>query len=108
MNSKKNLIKKLTSEVVNKEKGNYKYRICYAFDNEDQMFVGVCPDLLGFIVESKTENELKKESLRVLRIYNEDKTIALNEIEFVQKKIKMDVEVQLWVVVEVQSIAKMN
>lgn len=68
-----------------------KYVIKYSFDKKDNRFVGVCPELFGFIVYADTEEQLKKSCVKVLRIHKMNPDISGKDINFVDiRKIKTE------------------
>ena len=67
-----------------------KFVINYDYDKKDKMFVAVCPEFFGFILYCDSLTELKKESLRVLRIYTNNNSISANDIEFTERQQELE------------------
>lgn len=62
-----------------------KYKINYSFDEQENKFVAVCPNLLGFVIYCESLKELKEQSLKLLKIYTSDKDLTGKNVEFYEK-----------------------
>ena len=72
-----------------------KFKVDYAFDEESNMFVAVCPKFFGFSIYSKTLDDLKRCVVNVLRVYAEDKTISGKNVEFNQLELTEELSMGL-------------
>lgn len=69
-----------------------KFIINYTYDESENKYVAACPDFLGFIIYCETLDKLKKESIRILKIYSNKKDIDGKDIKFVEKTIEKQLE----------------
>lgn len=61
-----------------------KYVINYAFDPIDYKYVATCYDYIGFVLYYDTLEKLKKNSVKVLRVYAKNEDITAKDVEFVE------------------------
>ena len=59
-----------------------KYLIKYSFDEQDQKFVAVCPNLFGFNLYCENIDDMKKQCLHVLRVYTGNNELTGKNIDF--------------------------
>ena len=59
-----------------------KYVINYSFDENDNMYVAVCPEFFGFIAYYKNLEDLKKGCIKLLKVYSKQKEITSKNIDF--------------------------
>ena len=62
------------------------YTINYSFDEQDNKFVAVCPDFFGFILYCDDLIQLKKNCLKVLKVYTKDMSLSGRNLNFVEKE----------------------
>ena len=68
-----------------------KYTIVYKQENNH--FTVICPDFFGFVLYIKNEKDIKKEVLRVLKIYTNNEN--LNEGNLIIKNQEIEKELSL-------------
>lgn len=70
-----------------------KFVVYFSFDEEDNKYVGVCPEYVGFIIYCEDFLSLKKESIRMLKAYEKNSEISGENVDFVEKTIAKELEV---------------
>lgn len=71
-----------------------KYLVRYTFDEEDGLYVAVCPEFFGFIVYEKDLDKLKEECLYLLRIYAEQEDLTGKNIEFEETIVEQELSLE--------------
>ena len=72
-----------------------RFKINYSYDEKSKMFIGACPELFGFLLHCETLKDLKKCTVKVLRVYMHDNTISAKNIEFTDLDLQKEKELSL-------------
>lgn len=65
-----------------------RYTILFGFDDVDGKFVAVCPEFFGFIAYYDTFEELKRKTIKLLKVYAKNEELTGKDVDFAEIQTK--------------------